>query len=212
MGGVVTDIGASLLGANKQKKAIDRARREQQAAASAAQARFAPYQETGAQANQMIQDGLSTGTLGGSFTPPDFQNDAGYQFQQEQGEQALGRQQSATGGLYSGRAMKEGQRFSQGLAAQSYQDAYNRWLQTQQNRQNFLSGQQSQGSGVASNQGNVDLGQGNYAAQATMARRAAQDQGTAGALGSIDNRAQQAFGVMTGGMGGSASPSSFVSY
>lgn len=219
--------GAALLGANKQKKAIARARREQAASAASAQARLDPYQETGTQANRLIQEGLSSGTLGGSFTPQDFSTDPGYQFQLEQGEQALGRQQSATGDLYSGQAIKEGQRFSQGLASQAYQDAYNRWLQTQQNRYNVLSGQQSQGSGIATGQGNIDLGQGNYAAQATMARREAQDRGTSQAIGAgLDLYGQGTEGlqrVATGGMGGSFGggpsgqtppivPSRFISY
>jgi hypothetical protein len=210
MDAAVTGI-SSLLGANKQKKAVDRARREQQASADAAQARLAPYQETGSQANQMIQEGLSTGTLGGSFTPGDLADDPRYQFQLEQGEQALGRQQSAGGNIYSGRAVKEGQRFSQGLAGQSYQDAYNNWMRTQENKQNFLSGQQSQGSGVATNQGNIDLGQGNYAAQATMARREAQDRGTAGAVGAFQDKYKQAQDL-AGGFSKSMLPSSFVSY
>jgi hypothetical protein len=69
------------------------------------------------------------------------------------------------------------------LASQAYQDAYNRWLQTQQNRYNVLQGQQSTGYGAAGGVANIDLAQGQQAADATMARRRAQDEGTSIALG-----------------------------
>jgi len=215
----IITAGASYMGAQKQKKAINRARREQQAQATAAQERLSPYQEQGEYANQQIREGLETGTLGGSFTPPDFANDQGYQFQLEQGEQAQDRMQAARGNIYSGQAVKERERLSQGLASQSYQDAYNRWMQTQQNRYNQLSGQQGVGYGAAGGQNVIGINQGNQAAQATMARRAAQDQGTAGAVGAglnfINTPNRVASQVMPGiaqGMGGGMSPSNFVSY
>ena len=181
---VAAVLGASsLIGANQQKKAIERARREQSAAAAAAQARFAPYQEQGEYATQQIREGLDTGTLGGSFTPDQYLESPDYQFQLEQGNQALDRTQAARGNLYSGQAIKEASRFQQGLARQGYQDAYNRWLQTQQNRYGQLSGQQNIGYGAAGGQNVIGLNEGNNMADATMARRYAQDQGTSGALG-----------------------------
>lgn len=192
--------GASIAGANKQKKAIERARREQAAAAAAAQERLAPYQEQGEYATQQIREGLDTGTLGGSFTPNDYLEDPSYQFQMQEGQQALDRLQSARGNLYSGQAIKESQKFSQGLASQAYQDAYNRWLQTQQNRYNILQGQQQTGYGAAGGQNVIGINEGNNAAQATMARRAAQDQGTAGALNAgLQIVGTPSFGNMLGG-------------
>ena len=174
---------AGLAGANQQKKAIDRARREQSAQAAAAQERLAPYQEQGQYATQQIREGLDTGTLGGSFTPSQYIQSPDFQFNLDQGYQALDRTQAARGNLYSGQAVKEASRFQQGLASQDYQDAYNRWLATQQNRQNLLTGQQSVGYGAASGQNTIGINEGNNAAQATMARRAAQDEGTSIALG-----------------------------
>jgi hypothetical protein len=141
---IMAGVGAAtaLSGANKQKKAIERARREQAAEAAAAQERLAPYQEQGEYATQQIREGLDTGTLGGSFTPDQYLESPDYQFNLAQGTQALDRTQAARGNLYSGQAIKEASRFQQGLASQGYQDAYNRWLQTQQNRYGQLSGQQ----------------------------------------------------------------------
>ena len=47
----------------------------------------------------------------------------GYQFQLDQGTQALDRSAAARGGLFSGRAAKELQQFGQGLGDQTYQSA-----------------------------------------------------------------------------------------
>jgi hypothetical protein len=196
-----------LLGANKQKKAIERARREQAAEAARAQERLAPYQEQGEYATQQIREGLDTGTLGGSFTPDQYLESPDYQFNLAQGTQALDRTQAARGNLYSGQAIKEASRFQQGLASQGYQDAYNRWLQTQQNRYNQLAGQQQTGYGAAGGQNVIGLNEGNNAAQATMARRSAQDQGTAGAISaglSLLPQGGSGFGSMLGG--GQAQP------
>jgi hypothetical protein len=189
-------MGASaLMGARQQKKAIERARREQAEAAKAAQARLEPYQEQGAYATEKIREGLDTGTLGGSFTPQDFTADPGYQFRLQQAEQAQDRLQAARGNLYSGQAIKEREALSQGLAQQAYEDAYNRWLQTQQNRYNQLSGQQNVGYGAAGGVADIDLDEGQQAAEATMARRLAQDQGTAGAVGAGLNTYNKYMGV-----------------
>jgi hypothetical protein len=209
--------GAGLLGANKQKKAIERSQREQAAAAAQAQARLQPYQEQGEYATGQIREGLETGTLGGSFTPQDFTQDPSYQFQLEQGEQAQDRLQAARGNIYSGQALKERERFSQGLASQSYQDAYNRWLQTQQNRYNQLAGQQQTGYGAAGGVANIDLAQGQQQAEGTMARRAAQDQGTSTALGAglnLYNQFNQPTQGGSFGQGGTPGivPSRFTSY
>jgi hypothetical protein len=206
---IMAGVGAAtaLSGANKQKKAIERARREQAAEAAAAQERLAPYQEQGEYATQQIREGLDTGTLGGSFTPDQYLESPDYQFNLAQGNQALDRTQAARGNLYSGQAVKEASRFQQGLASQGYQDAYNRWLQTQQNRYGQLSGQQSIGYGAAGGQNVIGLNEGNNAAQATMARRSAQDQGTAGALSaglSLLPQGGSGFGSMLGG--GQAQP------
>lgn len=66
------------------------------------------------------------------FNPQDLQNDPGYQFNLAQGNQALDRQQLAKGGFFSGQALKEAQNFGQGLADNTYNTAFNRALQTNQ--------------------------------------------------------------------------------
>jgi hypothetical protein len=80
------------------------------------------------------------GSLMKDFTLADFRTDPGYNFRLQQGNQQLDRQLSAMGMRESGRALKEGMRFNQGLADQTYNDAFNRYNINRQNKYNFLSG------------------------------------------------------------------------
>lgn len=100
------------------------------------------------QANQAL---LAPYTSGFSFTPQDLQNDAGYQFNLEQGQQAQDRAQLARGGFFSGNALKEAQTFGQGLADNTYNSAFNRALQ---GRQAGLTGALA-GAGVNTNIGDI---------------------------------------------------------
>lgn len=87
--------------------------------------------------------GLSTGGTGNGslmrdFSMADFQADPGYQFRQDQGQQALERSAAARGGLLSGAALKETARFSQGLASQEYGAAFDRFQTNRSNKMNPL--------------------------------------------------------------------------
>lgn len=55
-----------------------------------------------------------------------FESDHGYQFRQQQGEEAIGRMASARGGRLSERTLKEMSEFNQGLASQEFQNFANR--------------------------------------------------------------------------------------
>lgn len=89
-----------------------------------------PQQQIGNNALNMYAGLLGVGTgANGNASAPDYSaffQSPGYQFQQEQGEQTLGRAQSARGNLFSGGAGKELMRFNNGLAAQGYNDYANR--------------------------------------------------------------------------------------
>lgn len=58
--------------------------------------------------------------------------DPGYQFRQQQGEQAINRAAAAAGSFGGGRNLQDLAGFSQGLASQEYGNAMNRLLQAQQ--------------------------------------------------------------------------------
>lgn len=65
--------------------------------------------------------------LYGPFTAEKFQVDPGYQFRQDQGEQAINRAAAAAGRYDSGRALKDLTTFNSGLASQEYGNAFNRY-------------------------------------------------------------------------------------
>lgn len=72
--------------------------------------------------------GVNTGANGGAGMPDysSFFKSPGYQFQLEEGENAIGRMQSARGNLFSGGAGRELASFNSGLASQGYNDYANR--------------------------------------------------------------------------------------
>jgi hypothetical protein len=84
--------------------------------------------------------GADNGSAVKDFSADDFTSDPGYQFRVDQGQQALERSAAARGGLMSGAALKDTARFSQGLASQDYQAAFDRF---QVNRSNKLTPLQS---------------------------------------------------------------------
>jgi len=82
--------------------------------------------------------GADNGSLMRDFSMQDFQSDPGYQFRMDQGQQALERSAAARGGLLSGAALKDTARFSQGLASQDYQAAFDRFQSNRTNKLNPL--------------------------------------------------------------------------
>lgn len=61
-----------------------------------------------------------------NLNPVDVQNDPGYQFNLEQGQQGLNRALGASGGLFSGAALKAASEYNQNFANNYYQQAYQR--------------------------------------------------------------------------------------
>lgn len=140
----------SALGASNTADDNERLLAEAQGRSEAA---LSPYSQAGADAANSLQSRLSTG-----FQPGDLTQDPGYQFRLGQGTDAINRSLGAQGNLFSGRALTAAQDYGQGLADSTYQDAYNRW--SQENQQ--LASQSGQGinaanslTGVYDNQGNI---------------------------------------------------------
>lgn len=93
-------------------------------------------------AQEALSPYLSAGTSGidalkSGFDPSQITNDAGYQFRLQQGNQALERSLAAKGMGDSGAALKAAQDYGQGLASQSYNDAFNQWLQKNSGLANY---------------------------------------------------------------------------
>ena len=120
------------------------------------QANLQPFMQGGASALSSLSGKFADGSLGGNFTPQDFLNnkDPGYAFQLNQGNQALQNSQAARDGVLSGPAMKGLIDYNQGMASTGYQNAYNRWLSSQNNTYGQLSGVAGIGANAAATQAN----------------------------------------------------------
>lgn len=124
--------GLGLVGSSIQKRSVDKATDAQSAASADAIAEqrrqydttredFAPYRAAGQNALQSL-----VGQMGQQVTPQDVMSDPGYQFAQEQGQQAIDRKFSASGGRISGASLKAASRFNTGTATAGYNAAYQR--------------------------------------------------------------------------------------
>lgn len=127
-------IGSSLLGANSASNA---ANTSANATNNAAELQNAQYQQTRADNAPWLAAGNTALNqlvpLATNYTPFSYNSmtaDPGYQFRLQQGQQALGHQAAAGGGLVSGQTLKAMQDYAQQSASNEYQNAFNRY-QTQ---------------------------------------------------------------------------------
>jgi hypothetical protein len=74
----------------------------------------------------------------GQFNPDEYINSPEYQFQQEQGTRGLDAANAARGNFYSGAALKEALGYNQGLSNQYYNQAYNRYGNETDQRNDLL--------------------------------------------------------------------------
>lgn len=150
------------------------------------------------------------GALMRDFSMQDFQQDPGYGFRMSEGMKALDRSAAARGGLLSGSALKNAQRFGQDLASQEYMNAFDRYQTNRANKLNPLQSLAGVSQTTAKNlatQGNL-YGQGaSEAAYQGANARASGYIGSANAwtnaLGGVTNAYNQ-YQLMNqlGGMGG----------
>ena len=91
--------------------------------------RLAPYLEAGeltiGQLKELLGEG---GDFNRRFTMEDYQEDPGYAFRMAEGQKALERSASARGRLLGGGTLKSLGRYSQGVASQEYQNAFDRFM------------------------------------------------------------------------------------
>lgn len=118
--------------------------------ADKAMAQYDPYTGQAQAGYSLYGDALGlNGAAGNSRAVDAFSTSPGYQFQLDQGQQALERSASARGMLGSGNTMADIMRYSQGVADQSYGS----WLDR-------LSGLGSQGIGMAGARAGIQTGTG----------------------------------------------------
>jgi len=100
-----------------------------------------------------------------NLNPVDVQNDPGYQFNLQQGQQGLDRRAAAQGGYFSGQALQDAAKFNQDFANNYYQQAFQRQ------------------SGIVGAQNDIYGNRGNVQANSTMGRSNNINQTLANALG-----------------------------
>lgn len=150
---------ASLYSSMQEDEANEEARKAMLDAQGRAESALNPYSQLGLSAQNQLAGNLSSG-----FNPGDLASDPGYQFRLQQGQDALNKSLAAQGLGQSGQALKAAQEYGQGFAQQEYDNAYNRWLQ--QNQQ--LAGVGSQGLGTAQALGGIYADTGNIQAASTL--------------------------------------------
>src|SRR3974390_3150307 len=110
---------------------------------SESQARLNPYETGGSQAYTSLAQAMQQGLNGqgplaswtGNFQAPtaaQAEATPGYQFQLQQGMQALENSAAARGGLLSAGTGKQLEQYGQGLASTNYQQVYNNAMQQYQ--------------------------------------------------------------------------------
>lgn len=113
--------------------------------------------------------GYITPIMNETFDPGDLEQTPGYQFNLGQGQKALDRAASARGGYFSGQALTDASQYAQGLAQNTYQDAYNNWLSDRNQRLAAAGGAADITQGIGSTRANSILNQGQTLAQSASA-------------------------------------------
>lgn len=153
---------------------------------------FQPFARGGTDAYNMTLGALGLGGQGGRDAATEaFQTSPGYDFQLNQGLQAIDRSAAARGSLQSGATLKALQGYGQGLANQEY----NNWLGN-------LGKLSSAGMGALGTQAQLREAQGNRIFSGYGNIGQAQAQQSAGYLGALGNLAGSALSAIGGGMGG----------
>lgn len=240
IGAGVLGAGASIFGGNKQANAVksaqdaanaqyaqtradmlaagERAQGIYGAAADSGTAGIEPWRLVGQSALYHLADASgANGPDGSAKAAAAFETSPGYQWQLDQGLQAVDRSAAARGGLLNGRAVKAATAFGQGLASSEFDKYYNRLFGLSQGGQAAATTQAGIDMTAAAGQANALLGVGQNVAQQGLANSAMNNQaaanqasiygnqvaGVTGALGNAGNNLLYAYGRGWLGGGGS---------
>ena len=200
---------ASKQAAQEYEQALQQAEGELQSQENLGLSKFNPYLNAGQQASGTLSQLLGTPGQGlltpwtQQFSPlsaAQVQQTPGYQFQLQQGENAMQNSAAAKGSLLTGRTLADLNNYAQGTANSAYQQygvqdpllqyqtAYQSFLNNQQNTYSMLAGQQNTGLQAAGGASSLISNMGGDIASLMGQKGAAQAQGTIGqanAYGSI---------------------------
>lgn len=167
--GAVSSENARAAQVDSANKAMDLQREvagQQQKNYEQSRADMAPWLKSGTASLAELMRRQQAGEFNTTLDPSQLANDPGYQFRMAEGQKALERSAAARGGLNSGGTMKALGRYSQGLASDEFQNAWNRNEMGNTNRFNRLASLAGVGQAAAQNLGamgsqyNSQLGQG----------------------------------------------------
>lgn len=119
------------------------------------------------------------------FTGADLAKDPGYQFQMQQGTDAIMNQRSAMGGVLSGGTLKDLTSFSQGLAGTTFDDAWKRFMTEQSTQYGNLYNMTSMGESAAAGVGSAGIQTGANIGANTIGAGNATAAGTVGSANAI---------------------------
>lgn len=165
IGPAISAVGG-IAGANAASSAAD----AQLQAAREAQAKMEPWYQAGGNSLTRLQELLGIGgnklapdygSAGRDFGMADFNADPGYAFRKSEGEQGLQRAASASGGLGSGKFLKDAMGFNQGLASQDWNNSFNRFQTARTNKLNPLQSLAGLGQSAAGTIGDLSTQGGN---------------------------------------------------
>jgi hypothetical protein len=233
--GAAAGLGSSIFGGITQANAAQAGASAQESKAQQAQALELQNQQAGIAAQNQVWSGTQaaeapyqalgqtsanayTNLLNNPFTAPTLtqaENTPGYQFNLQTGTQAINENAAATGNLNSGNTGVALQKFGQGLATTTYQQAYNNALQSYSTNLNAAgqgvnvglnSTQQlgTFGQQNANNLSNLYLTGGQQQASQLNNQGAAIAAGDVGAANAYANMANGATNAITGGLAMSA--------
>lgn len=197
----VAGAAGSLLSASKQKGGADQAAQTQAGMFHETRALLNPYSEVGRYGTiglgQLLGINAGFGTSGPSFginqgAPllhqfglQDFQASPAYQFNLQQGQQAIDKSAAARGNLYAPQTLQDIAKYSQGLASNEFQNAFSNYNTGQENIYRRLMGINSLGENASAGIGNAGMQAGQYIGNAQMGGANAQAAGIMGATNAL---------------------------
>lgn len=137
LGGVANYFG-SQSAASSEANAANNAAATQQQMFNTEQQNAQPYMQAGTQALSQLQNNM--GYYNQPYTQAQFQQDPGYQFDLQQGQKALQTSSAASGGIMSGSELASLNNYSQNMASNEYQNAFNNYQTQVSNSYNRLAG------------------------------------------------------------------------
>jgi len=214
VGGIISGSAAKSA-ANTQADAANRAADLQQQQFQQTRDSLQPFINTGYDAQGFLRNLLGIGaasepgTYGSLLKPFDAQafqqyKDPGYEFQLQQGQQALQNSQAAKDGVLSGGALKDLIGFNQGMANTAYQNAYGRYMTQNETTYKRLADLLGIGENAAAGAGNMGVQATNNIANTLTSGAAAQAAGTVGQANALSGGINTGMGYymlnnMTGG-------------